>query len=52
MWNGRYAFVKNNETCGDDIISNQGDLRYFRFVCMPQAVVVVEEHRYYFECYF
>ena len=37
---------------GDDIISNQGDLRYFRFVCMPQAVVVVEEHRYYFECYF
>ena len=60
MWNGRYAFVKNNEKCGKDILSNQGDLRYFRFVCIPQGLIdvlqfidaVVKDHRYYFECYF
>ena len=60
MWNGRYAFVKNNEKGGGDILSNHGNLRYFRFVCIPQALidvlpfidVVVKEHRYNFECYF
>ena len=51
-WKVLYAFVKNNEKCGEDVLSNKDDLRYFRFVCISQAAVVVKEHRYYFECYF
>ena len=39
MWNGRYAFVKNNDKCGEDILGNQGDLRYFKFVCILQALM-------------
>ena len=39
MWNGRYAFVKNNEKFREDILSNQGDLRYFSFVCILQTLV-------------
>ena len=38
MWNGRYAFVKSNKKCAEDILSNPGDLRYFRFVGIPQAL--------------
>jgi len=26
----KVCFVKNNEKCGEDILSNQGDLRCFR----------------------
>jgi len=35
----KVCFVKNNEKCGEDILSNQGDLRCFRFVCIPQALM-------------
>ena len=35
MWNGRYDIVKNIEKCGENILSNQIDLRDLRFVCTP-----------------
>ena len=32
-------FLKNNEKCGKNILSNQSDLRDFRFVCTPLALM-------------
>ena len=38
-WKVLYAFVKSNEKCTEDIISNPGDFRYFKFVFVVQALM-------------